>query len=242
MKSLLLLLVSASSSPWRLLLRSAAAAAVDARKAEVGPPPLPSARKDKTDPRAALPAVPEAVPARAFGVLGSTAGACCCRCCGAIILLAADVANGLLAFSFPAAAGSSIRLRRSIRPALFSFPKGLARIRSCCACPAGSCHSCGCFLFPRAVLSLAHPVCAVFAVEVFSCRDRKRRLHAQRTRGHRAAHSGSPHPLHVQQLTQTCTAPPGSHIAAQRTAQHGAAQQPSRRDCRTCGASLSVVS
>ena len=170
MKSLLLLLVSASSSPWRLLLRSAAAAAdVDARRAEVGAPPFPSARTDKPAPLPPLPVVPEAAPVHAFGVLGTAAAVvCCCRCCGATILLAVDVAaNGLLAFSFPTT-GSSIRLRRSI-PAL---PRGLAQVRSCCACSVGGRRSCG-LLYGASkggFVSIAHGLCVVrfFAVEVFS--------------------------------------------------------------------------
>lgn len=113
MNSLLLLLVSAGSSPWRLPLRRPAAAAAEvARVADVGAPPLPSARRDKPArpprPTAAtrllveMPTVfPEVAPARAVGVWGTAVEVCCCRCCGASIFLDVDAAHGLLTFSFP---------------------------------------------------------------------------------------------------------------------------------------------
>lgn len=89
MKSPLLLLASAISSPWRLRRTAEEAAAVIlALRAEGGPPPFPSARKDKADPRPPLlPAaaarllevaaavLPELFqPTRAAGVLGTAAG------------------------------------------------------------------------------------------------------------------------------------------------------------------------
>ncbi len=146
MNSLLLLLMSAGSSPWRLLLRRPAAAAAEvARRADVGAPPLPSARRDRPV-RAPRPAAaarllaeaptafPEVAPARAIGVLGTAVEACCCRCGGASVFFDVDAAHGLLTFSFPVSARSI--LSQLALPVLRRLPQAPPHALGNTLCPA----------------------------------------------------------------------------------------------------------